>query len=368
MFAHFADLQLGFDHGPNGRSAQRREDFFQSWERGCAAVRETAADLTVIAGDVFHGSNPSKAAMFSFLRGLILLTGANCIGEIRHRVIVVSGNHDTPRLSKKSKLEEAVHPLSLFRGIPGVDVVVTDPLFFPGIEVLAIPWQWEEPIDLAVYGFDVARILVVHAPYLGLLPQAAHEGVVRHYQPELAEQFQYVALGDFHNRAQVGQNGWYPGSIERTAFGEIDAQGGGLFVEIDADGLPVVTPWDRPARAMFDVQLDLRGQNDPESKIAAALHQAYPPAKAEKISEAPLLRLTIAGADPTLVDTGSLTARYPFAKLRWVDRPEPPALSSFAPKRVQEAWMEYVKTAEISPEVLHAGSEALDAILHQRNP
>jgi DNA repair exonuclease SbcCD nuclease subunit len=48
----------------------------------------------------------------------------------------------------------------------------------------------------------------------------------------LSENFDYIALGHYHQQCQITDNAWYSGSIEFLTYGEIKDEKGGLSVDV----------------------------------------------------------------------------------------------------------------------------------------
>ena len=352
MIAHFADLQLGYHFGPNGKSQLRQQDVYSCFQAMIQEIITRQCTTVLFVGDVFHFASPSRADLLIFQSGLIRLSDAL---PSTANIIVVSGNHDTP------KSQTDIHPLRLFEHIKNVFCVWGEPMCVATNDglVYAIPWVWGEPLGELL--IDDAYILAVHAPILECLPEAARAAQVRFFNPTIAEQFYYVALGDIHTRYVGGtsENIVFPGSLEHTSFGEAQAICGGVFVNLPtSQGAAVeLNWWDSPARPMHLLDLDLTGKEDPQSMIQSGLRQVIDSANPA------LVRVTIAGVDPASIDIGKLATDFPTVKLKWVDRPAPPVLSNFTPGEVDKTWMTFAKKNHLSSEVQQLGSSALQAVI-----
>jgi DNA repair exonuclease SbcCD nuclease subunit len=309
----------------------------------------------LLVGDIFHFANPRRAELLMFQWGLSMLSRSL---DSRAHIIVISGNHCTPKASLD------IHPLRLFEHIPNVTCVWDEPvrLGTNDGDVYAIPWEWGEPLP-ELDGSE-GDILAVHAPVLELLPEQARATQVRYLDPGVGEKFKYVALGDFHARHELGRlsNVIMPGALEHTSFGESEAVCGGAFAHMskDNDEFSHIEWWDAPARPMHLVELDLTGKPDPGAVLTKALEAAM----ADKDSA--LVRLTVIGVDPTLVEVGALARKFPHVKIKWVDSPPPPVLSSFTPGEVNLTWTKFVETNKLPSDVLQLGSEALQVVSQNR--
>lgn len=195
---------------------------------GLAAVLRAAcvqaADLVLLAGDVFDNHRISDA---------VLARAAALIAASPVPVVLLPGNHD------------AALPHCLFRragllGLPHVDVLgVTREggVEFPrlGLEVSGVAHRGEDFAPLAAPPPRRARwhVLAAHGHYVPP-PEWRHEAH-RSWLISAAElaacDADYVALGHWDRRAQVGEVAWYSGSP--------DLAGTANLVTLDEAGVAV---------------------------------------------------------------------------------------------------------------------------------
>jgi exonuclease SbcD len=94
--AHISDTHLGyralFKSDPSSGRNQRAVDVEQAYEIAIGDILTRDVQLVIHAGDVFHHTRPTWAALRSFVRQTRRLTEAGI------PVVVIGGNHDTPRL------------------------------------------------------------------------------------------------------------------------------------------------------------------------------------------------------------------------------------------------------------------------------
>src|SRR5258705_5003587 len=213
---HLADIHLGFRQyqrqTPTGIN-QREADVAISLRRVIDKVIELKPDLVLIAGDVFHAvrrSNPAILhALHQFSRLTQMLPNAT--------VVMVAGNHDTPRMAETRCILPLFAPL-------GINVVEGEAKRIPfhehDLSILAVPDMGKappfEPDPSAKY-----NILLLHGEIEGVLPRSGREldrrpmGIT---QKELgAEHWDYVALGHYHVYRQVEPNAFYSGSLDYTS-------------------------------------------------------------------------------------------------------------------------------------------------------
>jgi predicted phosphodiesterase len=217
--AHLADLHLGFRQydrqTPRGGN-QREADVAEAFRRAVDDLLEQRPDLIVLAGDVFHSVRPTNAAILFCFRELQRLR----TGLPDTPVVVIAGNHDTPRTTETGTI------LRLYEAL-GVEVAVERArrIVFPRLDcaVLAAPHQAlaadERPALRPDRGVR-CNVLVAH----GQLPGLGEERGTMEYGGALVTrealapaQWDYVALGHYHVAHQVEENAWYAGSLEYVA-------------------------------------------------------------------------------------------------------------------------------------------------------
>lgn len=216
---HFSDLHLGFHRyqrsTANGMN-QREADVAQAFTRAIDMTIALAPNLVLVAGDIFHRVRPPNQAILKAYREFARLTES--LPETK--VVMIAGNHDTPRSS------DTVSILTLFSPL-GIRVVHRGPEWVPLPEldagVLAVPGipQMAKPM-LAPGSATRWNILLLH----GVLPELQGPGdeiedrALNVYTRSeiLSDAWQYIALGDYHVYQQVGPNAYYSGSIEYTSL------------------------------------------------------------------------------------------------------------------------------------------------------
>jgi len=241
---HLSDLHLGYRQyqrlTPGGVN-QREADVAATFRTAIDRVIALRPDLIVVAGDIFHAVRPpNQAILHAFMQfGRLVQALPNTI------VILVAGNHDSPRSAETGGI------LQLFAQI-GLHVVDRESrrLSFPerDLSVLAVP----DVPGLVRPEFNTdsgARynVLAVHGEIEGMLPDNAMPGdraSVLFTHAELASShWDYVALGHYHVFREILPNTFYSGSIDYTSlnpWGELyEQQMAGIdgkgFIERDLD-------------------------------------------------------------------------------------------------------------------------------------
>src|SRR5438477_1902423 len=121
--AHLADLHLGFRQfdrqTPRGGN-QREADVAEAFRHAVDDLLEQRPDLIVVAGDVFHSVRPTNPAILFLFQQLQRLR----VGLPETPVVVVAGEHDTPRSTETGTI------LRLYEAL-GVEIVVDTPRRLP---------------------------------------------------------------------------------------------------------------------------------------------------------------------------------------------------------------------------------------------
>jgi DNA repair exonuclease SbcCD nuclease subunit len=221
---HLADLHIGYRQyqrlTPAGIN-QREADIAATFRRAIDKTIELRPDFVLIAGDVFHSVRPSNPAILHAFQQFARL--AQELPDAR--IIMIAGNHDTPRTAETGCI------LYLFRPL-GITVVEGDAqrLEFPdeGVSILAVP-DMPGGIPALVPDSGARRnILLLHGEVEGVLPEYARR--MERATAEISRdalgpsRWDYVALGHYHVHREVAPNAYYAGSIDYTSanpWGEI---------------------------------------------------------------------------------------------------------------------------------------------------
>ncbi len=217
---HISDLHLGYRayHRTNPQGINIREaDVALAFRETLDRTAEIAPEFLLVAGDVFHTVRPSNAAIADAFRQFSQFHSKSP----ETRVIIVAGNHDSPKATEMGSI------LRLFDEIEGVYVAHHSArrLTFPelGTAVLCLPHS-------ELYsGTEVAiepepsmprNLLLAHAEVDDQRPKLHMDFGVAKLPREAIdpEQWDYVALGEYHVRSRLAPNMFYSGAIERTSL------------------------------------------------------------------------------------------------------------------------------------------------------
>ena len=288
--AHLADLHLGFRQyerqTPRGGN-QREADVAEAFRRAVDDLLEQRPDLIVLAGDVFHSVRPTNSAILFLFQQIQRLRA----GLPDAPMVMLAGEHDTPRSVETSTI------LGLYEAL-GVDVVANQArrLTFPQLDcaLLAVPhqalMQAERPALRPQRG-TTFNVLALHGqmPGVGETRGTAEYGGAPVELQELAPaQWDYVALGHYHEAHQVAANAWYSGSLEYlppNPWGQLQDEGergrvGKGYLLVELPGARVTVRPIAPVRRHVELPL-IEGKGltpkELDQRIAAAVAAAKPP-------------------------------------------------------------------------------------------
>lgn len=238
---HLSDSHLGYRQyqrlTPLGIN-QRELDVANSFRQAIDRIIAMKPDVILVAGDVFHSSRPTNAAILHAFRQLLRIRN-----ELpQTTVVMVAGDHDTPRTTESGSI------MGLFEQI-GIRVAANEARRFSipeqDLSILAVP-DVPGPIpDFAPDARARHNILLIHADVEDVVPRYYAEldrATVRISRSDLgAARWSYVALGHYHVHRRVAENAFYSGSLDYTSLNvwydkseeeELGLKGKG-FVEFD---------------------------------------------------------------------------------------------------------------------------------------
>ena len=147
---HTSDWHIG--RTLYGRKRYDEFEAFLSWLSD--TVRETGADVLLVAGDVFDTTAPSNRAQELYYRFLCRVAGSSC----RH-VVIIAGNHDSPSfLNAPKELLKAlnVHVIGSATDAPEDEVLLLcGEQGDPEMIVCAVPYLRDRDIRVAEAGESI---------------------------------------------------------------------------------------------------------------------------------------------------------------------------------------------------------------------
>jgi exonuclease SbcD len=232
---HISDTHLGAAGFSRKLSAfgtnQREEDFCDSFAYAIDKIIQLKPDMVLHTGDFFHSVRPTNRIINLALKQILRIT------ELKIPVVLISGNHDTPKQKGVGSV------FSIFEFFPNIFPIHQNRYEFLTLNQVAIH-AIPHCLDIQVFKDELSKIkLDEKAKYNILLLHGVVAGIKEFSMGELSEQeipssilemgFDYVALGHYHNFTQVRDKIFYAGSTERLSMAELGKEKG--FVEIDLD-------------------------------------------------------------------------------------------------------------------------------------
>jgi exonuclease SbcD len=240
---HLSDLHLGYRQyqrlTPTGIN-QREFDVARTFQRAIDQIIALRPDLVLVAGDVFHSSRPTNAAILHAFRQFLRLRTELPLAK----VVMVAGDHDTPRTTESGSI------MGLFEQI-GVQVAANEAkrFAFPehDLSILAVPDVPGQVPALVPDSGARHNILIIHADVTDVVPRYYAEldrATLALTRNDLAtSKWSYVALGHYHVHQRVAANAYYSGSTDYTSlnvWGDLSAEEelglkGKGFIEYDLE-------------------------------------------------------------------------------------------------------------------------------------
>jgi exonuclease SbcD len=231
---HVSDTHLGFSayskvDEKTGLN-QREMDFYRAFELFVDEALRIKPDAIVHAGDLFDSVRPTNRALAIAQEQLIRLSDADI------PVIVIAGNHSTPRLRETGSVFKLFVPIKTVHPVYRDEVESVE---VGDLLVHALPHCDQEQLatQLARMAPNKKKrfnVAVMHAGVSSL--QVFRMGEFNELiipSSELDSDFDYIALGHFHEHCQVTKNASYSGSTERLSFSEVGQEKGFVVVDLD---------------------------------------------------------------------------------------------------------------------------------------
>ncbi len=209
--AHISDTHLGYyayGKTAHGRINQREVDVCLTFQRCLQAIEERDPDIVVHSGDLFHVVRPSNFSLIAAYKALSKFQNK----RMGKPFVIIGGNHDTPQSAESANI------LDLFGDIEGVKVetgaakVVDTPVAtvvcFSHKSLAA-----RENVSWAPPSGAKNSILTLH----GIAQETKLDEFDFELQEARADDWTYVALGDWHIHQPYGRNVCYAGSTDFTS-------------------------------------------------------------------------------------------------------------------------------------------------------
>lgn len=232
--AALGDSHLGRSYYPyttDGGVNQREADFEASFEAAVELALAEEPDLVVWLGDIFDHPRPTYRSYRVAQRAL------SRIREHGRRAVVITGNHDTPRLPGKGSPYSAL--ADTFPEMHFAHRLCYERFELPGLVVHAVPQTLT--VDAALAALEeaarrrspgVTNLLLTHPRLVQLQPSYADINEIEVDAGQL--QSDLVLLGHYHSFATVGEGMWYAGAPDSFSFADDPDRAKGIVV-LDTD-------------------------------------------------------------------------------------------------------------------------------------
>jgi DNA repair exonuclease SbcCD nuclease subunit len=332
--AHISDTHLGYralpKNDPETGRNQRALDVERAYRATIDDILKREVDLVIHSGDVFHQSRPSWAAMRWFVRQTRRLEEAGL------PVVVIAGNHDTPRLRSAGTMFSVLE-LALPRTKFAVGYE-TETFRFNELDlaVTAVPHGClTNPLPPFVYPDENRKnILAIHGAIANadLVKEYREAGEVFIPDTLLDKAFDYIALGHIHLHARPLENGWYAGSTERFAWDDAAVSPGYALATIGGDQPLTVEHIDIPTRpfvVLEPIDGDALSAREIADRIAAKLR--------ENVSTEAMVRVQLLNTPRSVKrETESILRRETVGLVWWIELTSPRDLLAGFSRQNQE--------------------------------
>jgi len=256
---HFSDTHLGFsdldiinDEGIN----QREADFYKAFSDVIDAIIETKPDYVIHTGDLFHRASPSNRAI------TFALTQLKRLEKLDIPLVIIAGNHSTPRTTTSSPIIEAFRSLDNVHAVfrQKYEKVEFDDIVFHGLPHINDERIIEGELDSIEANIDPKKknIMMMHCSVgAQYLMHEFGEWVYPKEREDIFGKMDYVALGHWHGFNSVGKhpNVYYAGSTERTSSADKRDDKG--YVVLELDDTVTVTHQTIPLRKSLSFSIDV---------------------------------------------------------------------------------------------------------------
>lgn len=374
--AHLSDTHLGhMRYGkvvPETGINQREQDVYDAFERVVDGILADEPDIVVHTGDLFDSPRPANRAVYHAARQI------RRIIERDIPLVLISGNHSTPRLRATGSLFALLG--EFFGGVHAVYSAQYEKVITKGVAFHAMPHcfsQEELKAQVAQITPDPTakhNIALLHVGIRGFREfrmAEANEQILG--EDQLPKAMDCVLLGHYHKHVPLQPGVWYAGSIERFSFGEVgQTKGYCLFDPED----PQPQFREIPVRPMLDLDPIDAKEMDADDLLEAMAGRL----QAQSLSGA-IVRLGLRHVSPAtranldLRQLRDLVADALHFAIRWEregDGPEEKEVSSGTFRPLEEEWRSFMETADVHGRdrnaLTRAGLEYLTSVVGEDEP
>ncbi|MGH9264438.1 MAG: metallophosphoesterase family protein [Acidimicrobiales bacterium] len=212
---------------------QRERDFEESFTRAVDLALGQSPDLVVWLGDVFDHPRPTYRSYRIAQKALLR------IREHGVPLVVITGNHDTPRLPGTGSPYSAL--ADLFPEVRFAHRMAYERFVFPGLVVHAVPQMLTVDATLDALAEarlsrdpDATNLLLTHPRVPQVEPHHADINEIEVDAGLLKSSADLALLGHYHFHTKVDTGIWYAGSTDTFSFADDPEVPKGIVV-LDTD-------------------------------------------------------------------------------------------------------------------------------------
>jgi len=235
---HLADTHLGFSAYrklTNEGMNQREIDVYNAFIQCIDYAIKSKPDIVLHAGDLFDSVRPTNRAISVAIQQVLRLS------QKKIPFIVISGNHETPRLKGTGNIftifEHLDHVYPIYdEGYKTVEINKIN----KKTTIHAIPQcQTKEDFNKNLKKIEIDsdsdfNVLMAHGAVAGIKEFKMNEFNELIIPSNIFDlNFDYIALGHYHKYSKIRENVFYSGSTENLSFSDVGVNKG--FLEINLD-------------------------------------------------------------------------------------------------------------------------------------
>jgi len=232
---HISDSHLGAGENYPKRAQSgltlRQEDIINSFKEAIDLIINIKPDICIHSGDLFDAVRPSNRIMAIAGEQLYRLASANNIPTV-----IISGNHDAPKqlhIGAALDIFNHIDNLYVSAGAGLKTFTIKDAKIFALPHCLTTEIQKQELLKCMPDSKYKYNLLMMHGVAAGMPEFSMADLGEQEIPVEIMNQFDYTALGHYHNYSQVGKRAYYSGSTERLSQGEREHAKGFIVVGLE---------------------------------------------------------------------------------------------------------------------------------------
>ncbi len=252
-FCHISDTHLGYSayrklHKNEGINL-REVDIRTSFENAVNKIIKLKPDFVIHTGDLFDSYRPNNRTVIFTIKKLLELAETT-------KLIIISGNHSTPRTANYGSVFEV---LEFFPQIKVIykghyeTVQISNTLIHDVPECIDDK-QIHKELKKIKLDENKHNVIAVHCGLSGHQEYSMDEfGETLLPEKYLNMDFDYIALGHFHRFSKINKKTYYAGSTERTSFNEASEEKGFIIYNLENSSLAFE---ELDIRKMIDLSLE----------------------------------------------------------------------------------------------------------------